>query len=52
MHKDNTTEMIFLGFGCLIGLWILMRLLPYLIGVLALGGVIYLYEEYGRNDRR
>jgi len=52
MRKDNTAEMIFWGFGCLIGLWILMRLLPYLIGVLSLCGAIYLYEEYGRNDRR
>ncbi len=52
MRRNDTVEIICWAVGCLIGLLILMKLLPYIILFLALCGAYYLYEEYCRNNRR
>ena len=40
------------GIGCVVAVYILMLLLPYIVVGLALVGAWHLVEEYNKNNKR
>jgi hypothetical protein len=51
-QQDQLAQIICYAIGCLIAFYVLMWLLPYVVGFFAILGVGYLYHEYQRSNRR
>jgi hypothetical protein len=52
MDKNYTAKAVCFVVGCLIAVYVLISLLPYLIMFLAAVGAWHLFEEYQRNQRK
>jgi len=50
--KDRIGKIICYGVGALIAYYIVLRLLPYLVGLCAILGAGYIFHEYQKNNRR
>ena len=49
--KDQTAKIICFGVGTVIGIWVFLQLLPYLVIFLAMCGAWYLFQEHERSKR-
>lgn len=50
--KDRIAKVICYGVGALMAYYVLMWLLPYVVGFFALLGAGYLFHDYQRRNRR
>jgi hypothetical protein len=50
--KDQLTKIMSFAIGAIVAIYVVLKVLPYLVMFLALCGAWYLYQEYERNNRR
>jgi len=48
----DARKILYYGIGCVVAVYILMLLLPYIVVGLALVGAWHLVEEYNKNNKR